>query len=149
MIRGISFLIPNKYGSVLKLIFENVNVEAFTWYNIEGQDQVFGAHNAFIFDQNQYSGEQFKRIIEQDDYYTLSVKLQASPINQFENINNYNDFLNGVTQIVLLICDGIYVEVYIKDWQIVNIIKSNAQRYHFSDIEYITDENDQRTAFNV
>ena len=149
MVRGISFQIPNKYGSILNEILDNVDVEGFNWYNIQDQNQVLNLNDNPLFNKEQYSGKDFKYIINQKDYYILFIKLQAILGNKFEPINNYSDFLKSDSQILLLIYDSVYVEIYIKDQYIATVIKNNAERYHFMNIEYICDDNDYRTNFNL
>jgi len=46
---------------------------------------------------------------------------------------------------MIIISDNVYVDVYCKDSVLIEKIWGNAIRFKFSDISYITNENDLRT----
>lgn len=63
----------------------------------------------------------------------------------FIELNTYEDFLKSDCEIIILITDSVFVDIYAKDEMVINKIKYNAEQCDFKDIAYITDENDYRT----
>lgn len=146
MIRGISFEIPNERSTVLFKILENINVNKYYW-SIE-EKEVFEDVNSY-FDKEGYSGKIFYKIIN-IPCYAVFLNLRAYYKKKSnEVINNYYDFIKSKCELVVLISDNIYVEIYSKNRDEIDTIKRNAEKNKFINIEYITDENDIRTVFYV
>ena len=59
-------------------------------------------------------------------------------------MHTYDDFLNGDCQLVLLIYDCEFVEIYVKYKAIVRALYENALSNKYTEVEYITDSNDAR-----
>lgn len=146
MIKGISFEIPNGYKQIFKELLYDVDIERYYWFNIDSQDQVFllNGNKEFLFDQSYYTGSDFKKIINTNDYYAVFTQLQAYTKNEYQEIRTYSDFLNSNCEILILIDDCIFVEVYSKNIGVINLIKNNANKNGFSKINNITNENDIR-----
>ncbi len=146
MIRGIQFQIQNGFEKIFKFIFTDIDVNKYNWINIESDDQVFNLNdNNFLFTQLTYTGNEFKKIISKNNYYAVFVNLQAFSSKCFNAITTYGEFINSDCEIILLITDSIFVDIYAKDFKIIEVIKKNAYKNGFSNIRYITDENDTRT----
>lgn len=114
MIRGIRFRIPNAYGRVLADILQSVNCGDYNW-KVE-DDQIFlDGDNASLFKEKSINGNEFKSIISQKDYYTIFAKIKAFPReNDIKDITKYEDFVNSGCEIMLLIVDSIFVDIYFK-----------------------------------
>lgn len=78
------------------------------------------------------------------------LKLQAYyPNAEYERIDTYDEFLSSKCRILLLICDTHYIDIYCKDIEISRALFARANSLSYQDVEYITDENDGRTAMNL
>ena len=78
------------------------------------------------------------------------LKLQAYyPNAEYERIDTYDEFLSRKCRILLLICDAHHIDSYCKDIEISRALFAQANSLSYQDVEYITDENDDRTAMNL
>ncbi len=146
MIRGLRFKLLNKFDFFINKILDGINKDTYVWRISE--DQVFLEKGDFLYDSYIYSGQKFNEIISKSPYYTAALNLQVFPCGtNFQQINNYCDFLNSNCELVVLMCDTIYVDIYSKSMNIIEIIRLNAQNNNFQEIEYITDENDRIKEF--
>lgn len=150
MIRGVSFEIPQEPADTLWQILSCVNIEKYRWFSIENQEEVWDEHKKDdFFNKNFYEGKAFAKYI-QSKHYIVFLKLQAYFISdEFSKVCTYDDFLYGDCQILLLVNDCEYVEIYCKDNSISKAIYDNALSHKYKNVEYITDLNDYRTKMNV
>ena len=150
MIRGISFQVPQGVIDTLWQIFQPLNVTEYQWYNDERQYEVFpDEQNEDLFETDYYSGVDFLTRIQRK-HLILFLKLQAYfPDGLFFDIRTYDEFLNSDCQILFLIYDCEWVEIYIKDKCVTDLLYKNAIDKGFKDILYITDENDRRTRMEI
>ncbi|WP_346848697.1 DUF2691 family protein [Clostridium sp. UBA5119] len=147
MIRGLRFKIPNEYNFFINKITDGINKDTYVWEIFE--DQVFVEKGDFLFDSDIYSGQKFNEIISQSPYYATALNLQVFPCEtNIQQVKNYNEFLSSNCELVFLICDVIFVDIYSKSMKIIEIIRLNAQNNNFQEIEYITDENDRIKEFD-
>lgn len=147
MYRGVSFKITPKMDNTdLPSILRSVKIDQYKWYNIVDQSEVwFDGEKENPFDKDYYSGIEFSEVI-QKNHYIIFLKLQAYfQDGKFGNIHTYEDFLKSDCQILLIINDCEFVDIYCKDILLVNSIYKNAAICGFKDIEFITDYNDSRT----
>lgn len=149
MFRGISFLKENGRGKLCK-IFEGIDVTNFNWYYVADESEVWTDNeNEEYFDKKYYSGKEFSRCIDKDGY-VIFLKLQAySGAAKTENIASYEEYVKSDCQIVVLIYDCEYVEIYCKNTELIKAIFEQARRINYRDVELITDENDCRTSFCI
>lgn len=150
MIRGISFEIIQETSHVLFDILTSLDCEKFWWYNSKSQtemwDKPFGSD---FFTTEVYDGQSFIKQI-QNEHFVVFLKLQAYlALDNFQNLSTYDDFLNSTCQIILLVNDCQYVEIYSKDVTIVESIYERALVLDYSNVEFITDENDERTKMDI
>jgi hypothetical protein len=146
MIRGLKFKIPNEYNFFINKITDGINKDTYVWKIFE--DQVFGEDCDFMFDSDIYIGQEFNEIISKSPYYLTALNLQVFPCEtNIQQVKNYNEFLNSNCELVFLMCDVIFVDIYSKSMKIIEIIRLNAQNNNFQEIEYITDENDRIKEF--
>lgn len=146
MIRGIRFKLPNEHNSFIGKILKGINMEKYVWKIHE--DQVFLSEGDFLFSTDVYNGQELKRIISQPSYYAVFLNLQAFPIGtDFDEIKAYNDFFKSNCELLVLISDCIFVNVYSKNQENIETINFNAQKNNFEEIEYITVEDDKRGKF--
>ena len=154
MKRGISFEIPNAYGSYLGEILEPFNMTAFNWY-IGGEESYFVDDDTLgepLFPKEIYGidGLLLKTTLEDNKYYVIFANLKAYPKEQnVIDVRTYEDFLNSDCQLALLVVDCAYVTIYCKDKDILEGLYQNAVRHGYDDIKFVTDENDRRTKLSV
>lgn len=154
MKRGITFEIPNAYGSYLGDILRPFDVAAFHWYN--------GAEESYLVDKGTLGeplfgnllfgmdGVRLKEIIDNNEYYVIFTDLKAFPKDkEVINVQTYEEYLDSDCQFVLLVVDSVHVTLYCKDQEKLKDLYLNANSLGYSDVQYITGENDYRTGLSV
>lgn len=148
MNRGIRFKIPNKWGTLLSDILKGIKYEDYVWEIDE--DEVFLEGGDFLFSTNRLSGHLFKEAISSAIYYVVFINLQAFPCDEnICEISSYSDFIKSDCEIIMFICDNIYVDIYVKNQCIIELLHKNAIEHKFTEIEIITDTNDTRSVFQA
>ena len=151
---GIEFNIPNEYGNFLEQILKQINLDKYIW-KIE-EDEIYINNNRKsndnddnLFKKNIYKNVDFKKIIEQEDYYIIfaNIKLYVKQDNII--INTYKDFIESSCILILLVTDSKFVEIYSKYENILDKIYNNALKSNFHNIGYITKENLKRKKFSA
>jgi len=149
MIRGVSFkTIPN--SNILRQILNCINVEKFCWYNIESQNEVWANHlGGTSIEKNYYNGKSFLQQIN-SEHFIIFLKLQAYFGNgNFFDIHTYEDFQRSDCQLLLLMYDCNFVDIYAKDQLDIKAIYENALTNNYTEVEYINESNDGRTKMDV
>lgn len=151
MIRGVSFEInQSKNKKILSQILQAIDVQAYNWYNVVEQNEVWANFQgeAILCEEN-YSGIDFVKIIN-SEHYIIFLKLQAycEGLN-CHNICTYEEFMKDDCQLLILISDSEYVEIYTKTIEMADGICNTAKQNDFANVEYITDDNDCRTELNI
>ena len=144
MLRGIKFQVPNEWGILIYNILEGIDLKKYIW-KIDN-DEVYikdnSENNGFLFPQekNEFSGEEFIKIISQLPYYTVFVNIQAY-LNEkdFVDIESYNVFNKSECELIISVADNIFVNIYAKSESIIEKIKENAILNQYKEIDYITD----------
>ena len=146
--RGISFKTCNCNQDIIWTILSGIEIEKLWWHISE--DEIYNKLGQSIFENSYINGKTFLDIIQGKNYNAIFANIEAYPTNsKFKDINNYMEFLNSECQLVLFCVDVIYYEIYAKEDSVIEIIKNNAIKNNFYDIEYTTKENDGRTVFSV
>jgi len=154
MKRGVSFEIPNEYGSFLGEILKPIDITTFNWY-IGGEEAYFienGTLGQPLFTGKIYGmdGVRLKGIIDKNEYYIIFANLKAYPKDKnVIDIRTYEEFLKSDCQLVLIVIDCSYVAIYCKDKEKIENLYHSAKLNEFENIQYITDENDFRTRLSV
>lgn len=154
MKRGISFEIPNKYGSFLGEILKPFEMTEFIWrIGDEGsyllKDDKLG-EPLFPNEINGMDGLLLKGLLEDNEYYLIFADLKAYRKGKNSaDIETYEEFLNSDCQLVLLVVDSAFVTLYCKDNEKLESLYHNAKLNGFYNLKYITDENDTRTVLSV
>lgn len=150
MIKGITFEIPQKVTNTLWNILETVDVTEYYWINIKNQTETFDEQLAddFLL-QECYDGYSFQKLIN-CNHYIISLKLQAyTSSHNFESIHTYDEFLKSDCQIVILIYDCEFVEIYSKKLSITNSIYQQAIDNGYNNVVFLTDSNDCRSVMDI
>lgn len=80
-----------------------------------------------LFQKRIVEGEEFQRIITNNFFYTIFVELKAFiKGKQVDEISSYKDFKNSDCEFILLITDGVYVEIYCKDKCMLESLYNNS-----------------------
>ncbi|MGP7816770.1 DUF2691 family protein [Niallia sp. 01092] len=153
MKRGISFEIPNEYGTFLGEVLKPIDTTAFSWRigNGESYTVVDDGLDKELFpvDKKVIEGAELKNLLENNKYYIIFADLQAFPKGEFSKIETYEEFIVSKCKLVLLVVDCCNVTIYCKNKEVIKLLYNNAKKYGFEDVEYITDENDTRTRLSV
>jgi hypothetical protein len=152
MIRGVDLFIPRGQVDTIWQVLKCIDIKQYDWYNLKDQAEVWpypDSENGIFFDRDYYDGKSFLQKICQQ-HYTIFVKLQAYYKNgSFFNIHTWEEFIESDCQLLLLICDSDYVEVYVKQESEAMAIHANAVSEGYSNVSYITDDNAYRTRMDV
>ena len=135
---GIKFRIPNKYNTFLGKILENTFFDNEYW-NIIGSEVYKEDGNNLFGKEINYSNE-VKNIITSENYYVIFVTMQLyDDKNEITDIKGYNDYLNSNCKLLMTIVDNEFVNIFSKQEELLEKIKSNVQKYNFRSFKYIND----------
>jgi hypothetical protein len=153
MKRGISFELPNEYGTFLGDVLKPINITAFSWrigsresYKIMNNELV---EDLFPEDKKVIEGVALKKLLEISSYYIIFADLHTYPKGKIAEIRTYEEFTKSDCKLVLLVVDSCYATIYCKDKDKLELLYKNSRAYRFKNVEYITDENDTRTRLSV
>lgn len=132
---GIRFEIPNEWNNYLSLIFKDVNDKTFNW--LISDEEIYLADYSDLFKESIYKNDTFKEVITNDKYYLISGNILAFKSTNYKDINTYEDFLNSDCEILMVVVDSYYVDVYVKNDKILEQIRNNVINSKFKNIEYI------------
>lgn len=146
---GVSFTII-KTSNPLWQILKCIDVEKYHWYNIENQNESWGENiEDVLFDSVYYNGKDFLETIK-SNHFIVFIKLQAYLTKTaLFNIQTFDDFINSTCQLVLLIHDCNFVEVYAKDQDIISSIYNNALMNNYLGVNFITWSDNKRYSFDL
>ena len=150
--RGLRFIIPNDYGSFLSEILEPTQCCKYNWSidNDEIHLIIDGVlTDNWLFKETVVRGSEFSKYIGDNTYYVVFAELKAFPTESpVTSISSYNEFLTSKCEIMILIYDCIYVDIYCKDQVLLERLFNNAINKGYGDVRYI-DEDDVRTKMSV
>ena len=135
-----------KINSILNTLLTNINVEDFNWLILESE--VYKKADPVDFD-GKYTGIEFKKALKDlDSCYIVRINIQASK-KVIDAVEYYDEYINGECELVILIHDVIYNEVYCKLAKECDLIKKNCLQLDYDEFEVINDDSDCRTVFRV
>lgn len=143
---GIRFEIPNEWNNYLSLIFNDVDDKSFNW--IISDEEIFLADYSDLFKESIYKNSTFKEVISNNKYYLISGNILAFKSSNYKDINTYEDFQNSDCEILVVVVDSYYVDVYVKNDKILEQIRNNAIDNKFKNIEYII-KGSNRNIFHI
>ena len=140
--RGLRFNIPSEYGIYLQHIFKEIIIPRSVW-KIDYADAFCKEGLLPLFNNDVLSNNDFIEAIGKDSFvFLLNLRLYYDKEFVNEDIKSYSEFEASNCVLHLSIIDGMFVSIYCKDFSILEIITKNALHYRFTEIEYITEEND-------
>lgn len=151
MNRGISFLVKNDYTHVLYDILE---LASENYYWLICTDEVLVSEGEKIVSQSLFKsveldGHTFLNLIKSKTYLPILLDLKAfNRISDIKNIKDYEEYEKSGCQLILLIVDSSYVDLYVKDEKLLSYLYKNALQKNFKNVEYIN-EKDSRTRMAV
>lgn len=151
MMRGLTFEIPNRYGSLLGEVLKPVDITAFSWRIGGGEsykvvnDQL--DEDLFSFDKEIIEGSELKNLLENNKYYIIFTDLKAYPKGkELLHIETYEDFIISNCELALLVVDCSYAAIYCKNQGAIELLYKNAIECGFENVKYLTDENDLQSS---
>ena len=150
MIRGVRFKIPQKMDNIIFNILCCLNVESYYWFKISSQTEVWGEQiEKDFFEKEFYKGDEFINIIK-NKHRIIFLKIQAYPKEcDIKNIHTYKEFVDSNCDIIILVYDCEFVEIYSKNESTSILLFRRAKALGYKSCGYITDDNDSRTKMDV
>ena len=109
-------------NSIVSSLLSNVNVEDYYWTILESE--VYKKADTVECD-GRYTGKEFKKALKDlDSCYIVRINIQASK-RVIDAVEYYDEYINGECELVILIHDVIYNEVYCKLAKECDLIKKN------------------------
>ena len=148
MLRGITFMIPKKYGFILNSLFKVISAEQYLWHfsgwMIEG-----GLLTDRFKDMEWCSGEDLLALTAQKPEY-LPIDMTWVAFDHAEDrvredlcqFDSYTEYYNSRARMYLEIVDAEYVRFYAKDAEFVERMVLYCQEKGYGDMVRITEEND-------
>jgi Protein of unknown function (DUF2691). len=145
-LRGIEFRFPDSHDFNLDRLFRHINLDNYDWYICEHEiikDDKNMAISEFI------DSKGFNEIISEESLIIL-VNIQAYPKGAERiTLEVYEDFKNSACEIIFLITDVNFVEIYAKNKGIIMQFIENAVQCGCENILIKTDKDDGRTRLSV
>ncbi len=135
---GLKFKIKNEYDKVLNKIFHDIDCSDCKWKIVN--EEVLGKKGKAFFTKYEYEDEEFQEIIK-SEYYPIFLNLQMFYKNHnVTKLNSYDDFIKSSCELILFITDNIFVDIFIKNKNMIEKIYENAIHFDYANIEYIKEK---------
>lgn len=122
--KGIKFEIENKFDNYLYKILEKVSNDNYVWKIID--DDAFCEKSMFFFGKDEYDNDSFFELVKNNKAYIVFCTILLFKKNmKITEIETPKDFLDSDCELILLITDNVFVEVYCKVKEMDNQIKNN------------------------
>ena len=143
---GLEFKYNPGYKQFLNDLLKNIDFSKLS-VNILQQEIIYEGNLPCEL-YGKVTGGEFKKCISENGKYFISYLNMAiySDDSKIRDIKNYNDFENSDCKLYILICDGMYYEIYFNDSNIKNIILYNLKKIKINYTEK-TKDNDGRNEF--
>ncbi|PGB02491.1 DUF2691 family protein [Bacillus toyonensis] len=153
MKRGIFVDIPNEYTNLLWKVLRPVDITVFDW-RVENEESYLVVRDGlgselFSEDKKIMNGLELKKLIKDNIYYLIFADLKVYPKGEEAvDIEIYEEFKESKCEVVVLVVDSQYIQIYAKDQKAIELMYENARNQGFY-VEYVTDENNGRTRLSV
>lgn len=150
MKRGVRFQIPNEYGKFIANILEPIDCTHFSWradFHTEIWKCTDGKLDEELFPNPVVNGDEFYDLINNNIYYMIfaTIKAFSKKGSSSIRIDTYKDFIASECEIIMLVADCSYTDVYCKDVLLIEKLYDNAKSKAYEYVEYIY-EADSRTS---
>ncbi|WP_010097253.1 DUF2691 family protein [Ornithinibacillus scapharcae] len=152
MVRGISFEIPNTYGTFLHDILHDLPLKEYIWKIDPVESYVIeqGQLGTPLFQTTKLAGDELYDLVLQGDQYLIFVDLKAFPNEDtMIDITTFEEFLLSECQFVLLVVDSSFVRIYAKELDIINHLYRKTMDSGYKNIAIITEDNDKSTSLTA
>lgn len=148
MIRGIRFVLPNKKYPINYLL-RGIEIEKYLWVIAE-EEVISNEGKSDFFGKAIYSGAEFLNVSTDESCLVIFLNLQAY-LNEedISNIKTYKDLQESKCKFILLVDDCVFVDIYSSDKELISAFKRSAKNSGFTNIEYITEDNDKYETFEL
>lgn len=143
---GIEFEYNPSYKQFLNDLLNNLDFSKLT-INVLQQEIIDDTNSCWNLSEVVDGDEFEKQISDNGNYYISYLNLAIYDNSSvIKKIKNYNDFANSDCKLYILICDGMYFEIYFKEDNMINLVLENLKKLN---IHYTkkTKNNDSRTVF--
>lgn len=153
--RGIQCRIANEHGQILGGILEPIDLAKYVWKLGTSEAYVINEKSQFedFFTDEDYEqgikGVDLQKRFQSDSYYTIFISLQAFPSELTTVITTYEDFVRSDCEMVILLADCTYLDIYCKNQQLIERLYQHALDLGVTDLHYISQENDDRTSLVI
>lgn len=145
--RGIEFTVDIGYKDVLNALLTGIHLDNYDFYI--SQDEIFSDLGLPKI-SSKADEKLFQNLNQCGSYYVLFINLQGYLKGDAQQvITTYEDFLKSACQFIILVVDGRYFEIYVKDEQLLLQFIRNATVLNGKDIKIKTDYDDGRTHMSV
>lgn len=150
MIRGISFTADGHIGDIVHGVLEAIAAPRYHWHIVPSQTEAMDSAFENDLFENEYCDGTALLHSNFHDSIIVFLKLEAYETEcPAKDLPTYVEFAESDCQILLLINDCKYAEIYAKSPQALKKAESYLRKFPCSDILIITDENDKRTKLDV
>ena len=140
-VAGIRFEIPNDRGTFIKDIFNGIDIFDYCW-NIMEEEILFS--DGYILDDDCYTGEEMAEVLNKE-MYLIFATFQLTKGNIITSrINSYNEFVESDCEILFVVIDSSYVDLYAKNLEDIMIVNNNAIKNKYKNIEFVLNDNKPR-----
>ena len=151
--QGLTFELTNESGK--KQVDILIDAIDPSWYWSIGPGESYkrekdGLGPVFLPPNSIMDGQSFLNLISAEEYYLIFADLKAFPTREsVVEVKNYGDFLRSSCQLALLVIDSSYVSIILKEQQMVRKFYERAEASGYTNIKFLTDENDADSLFTV
>ena len=147
MIRGLQFELCNQYANYLQEIFRVIGNKNEKYFVLDCE--VINSSLEYLVQPGVYSYEELIEMLKEEHYIIKAKICISEKCDQMHNIENYKEFQKSNYKGIVLICDSIYTDVYLKENEINirNIAKKLGAK--FKNVKLLTDQNDNRNNFEI
>ncbi len=149
MKRGIRFEIPNQHGRFIAEILQPIDYKKYKWHI--DRSEIWTSCNVGVplFTDQYIGGHEFFELVNIGSYYMIFGVIKAFPQSALiTKISKFEEFIESECEVILLVADSSFVDIYCKDKLLIDKLYNNAKSRSYKKLEYI-DENDSRTGMYV
>lgn len=141
---GVEFEKSNESDTFVQDILAGLNSSNYKVYFLEKE-----IHDIEI-DEDEYSNQKLESFLnKKEKSYIVFLNVQVYKFeSEKDEFGSYFEFLKSNCEMIILIYDAIFVEIYFKNNELKEIILSNLNKMHIK-YSYKTLDNDQRYIMHV
>lgn len=139
---GLYFLVTNQPDQYFKKILKGLGTENYFWKISEDEvykknEEQSNCYSDLVFEKNVYTNKEFFNILEKNIYAIFCNIQLYSNIEDIEDINTPEDFIKSKCELILILTDDHFFEVYYKNPFYKELIIKNLNEMGVEDIKKI------------